>query len=314
MSGQISTPGCLPVGRRDEIGVASAVGGLDRNVAPLDRRGVGRDRHHRHQPGDARQRPELPPRGMHAGEEAVVIVGGLFVAHRCLSHASRPPAILESKPSLEPPRHRQTPSSPVSRTARPSTSSRRKCAIASPVAMPSMSCPIARRNRRPKQSTTRRGSAATNASSSSSRSRCSRSIASSRVCSPVNGSPCPGSVSTSARHLALQLGDRGEPFAQRVGLRLGDPDRHVGADPRQHLVARDEHARAPRRAGRHVPGCAPTRRSRASRARRSRSSRRRSSGGTTSASAARSARNWPSHAAPRSRSARPTSPRRGDSR
>ena len=40
----------------------------------------------------------------------------------------------------------------------------------------------------------------------------------------------------------LELGDRGEPFAQRIGVRFGDAERDVGADPGQDLVAGDEDA------------------------------------------------------------------------
>ena len=39
----------------------------------------------------------------------------------------------------------------------------------------------------------------------------------------------------------LQLRDRIEPFTERIGIGLGHAERDIGADPRQHLVARDQH-------------------------------------------------------------------------
>src|SRR3546814_109572 len=46
------------------------------------------------------------------------------------------------------------------------------------------------------------------------------------------------------RDRAEQFVDRREPFAERVGVGFGDIDRDVRTDPRQHLIARDQHARA----------------------------------------------------------------------
>ena len=45
------------------------------------------------------------------------------------------------------------------------------------------------------------------------------------------------------RAACFSLRDRGEPFAQRIGVRLGDAQRHVRADARQHLIAGDQYAR-----------------------------------------------------------------------
>ena len=86
MSGQISTPGCLPSRRMHEVRIAGAVRRLDLDFGLFHLSRIRQLRQHEHQAGAYGHRPELPARQLRAALELEDVVDRIVVAHGSLAN------------------------------------------------------------------------------------------------------------------------------------------------------------------------------------------------------------------------------------